>query len=248
MAFIRDYGRMSGDPFRLRIPKRWRKAKWGKGFAKIARVASPLASFVPGLGQAVDFARGYGLMEGDPVSKVSKHGSAAMGPQHKAKMKAQKRHERATGQHIPGHVKRRGGGNSNSKGHAKRGRIDWSKVSDTIHTGVQIGSRYLPGPSGATKEPGGFSDDQLNDIIRSGGGVPAHVKRALGMHGGGHSRRMNPANVKALRRGIRRVEGFQKLAKSVFKAFPAMKHGAGMAPAHRGGHKAGCRCVACKHK
>jgi len=35
-----------------------------------------------------------------------------------------------------------------------------------------------------------------------------------GGEGGRRSKRMNPANVKALRRAVRRMEGFQKLAKS----------------------------------
>lgn len=42
---------------------------------------------------------------------------------------------------------------------------------------------------------------------------------------------MNPANVKALRRSLRRVEGFEKLVKRIEKQYPRLKRAVGHAPA-----------------
>jgi hypothetical protein len=58
-------------------------------------------------------------------------------------------------------------------------------------------------------------------------------------------RRMNVANVKALRRAIRRLAGFEHLAKSIYSLLR------GVAPtpkrkASRRGHGAGCGCPSCR--
>lgn len=53
--------------------------------------------------------------------------------------------------------------------------------------------------------------------LAAGAAIPAAVglaQRAFGGHGGRKYRRMDVGNVKALRRSMRRVEGFAKLAKS----------------------------------
>jgi hypothetical protein len=76
----------------------------------------------------------------------------------------------------------------------------------------------------------------FKEILRPGAGAA-----------GGHRRRQNPANVKALRRSLRRVEGFQKLVKSVERAYPRLARSTHHSHAH-GGHKPGCKCVACKHR
>lgn len=54
---------------------------------------------------------------------------------------------------------------------------------------------------------------------------------------GGHRRSMNFANVRALRRGLRRVEGFEKLVHRVQKAYPRLKHATHAAPTHHFGRK-----------
>jgi len=63
-------------------------------------------------------------------------------------------------------------------------------------------------------------------------------------------RAVNPANVKALRRSVRRVESFQHLVKTVERAFPPLRHARHMqASGSRGrGHKAGCGCFACRKR
>ena len=57
---------------------------------------------------------------------------------------------------------------------------------------------------------------------------------------------MQATNTRALKRSLRRIEGFQTVVKRVYKAMPALKPLHGSVRSYRGGHKAGCRCVACK--
>jgi len=64
-------------------------------------------------------------------------------------------------------------------------------------------------------------------------------------------RSMNPANIKALRRSMRRLEGFGKVVKRVHKMLPklnlmpAQHHSRQLAMA---GHKSGCKCVGCRNR
>jgi hypothetical protein len=65
-------------------------------------------------------------------------------------------------------------------------------------------------------------------------------KKLAGLGGGKRRRSMNFTNVRALKRGLRRVEGFEKLVHRVQKAYPRLKHAthAGSAPrTHHFGRK-----------
>jgi len=243
MAFIREYAEASGDPFSLRMPKRYRNRFKGAG-----RIFTQAAHLVPGLGPAVDFARGYGLMAGDP-GKGAKRKSAGAGPKHKAAKKAKNRADKARGVHKPsGSAKRRGKGTPIdwvALGNAAAGAIPVvGGVAQEVLRQVEAQHPADVGVATGTFDPSGAP------AVPSVGASHAAVKRALGL--GGHHRRMNPANVKALRRGVRRLEGFGKLVKSVVKAYPSLKGVIGMHTGshtrHTGGHKAGCRCVACQHR
>jgi hypothetical protein len=250
MAFIREYAAMSGDPFSLRIPKKLRKMKIGRGLAKLA----PFASLIPGVGplagglltgltsrvaaarkrfpivQAVadqfgmdedtvlDFARSYGLDMGDTANKRKAAGS---GPKAKAAKKAQ---ARATPHKVA------------KPSHGHQGRLQQAAAA----TGEIIHKATGGDPAGAMLAmlKGGLSP------------VPPlpGIAGAMRAHGfGGHRRSMNPANVKALRRSLRRVEGFETLVKRIEKAYPRLRrHSSAGGGGGRRGHKSGCRCVACR--
>ena len=231
MGRIREYAEMSGDPFSFRRPKWARKLT----IKKVARAAAPFARFIPGIGSAMEVARGYGFAAGDPKRK-----SAGAGPKKKAQVKAVHRAQKSGGHVIKGPQKRRPSHNMKKIG----GALGQILVDNAGNIASAAGSAY-------DQYHGGHTEFFPKGTAQMPGGMPT-LPGMPGAHRGfgGHRRSMNMSNVKALKRGIRRVEGFQKLAKSVFKAFPAMKHGAGLAPAARahGGHKAGCRCVACKHR
>lgn len=235
MAFIREYAELSGDPFSFRIPKRLRKLKVGRALAGVA------GHLIPGVGAAVDFARGYGLMAGDPKRK-----SAAKGPKAKAQAKAVHRAKKASGQHVSGHAKRRG-----------KGGLTGGAVLDIIkqHGGEAIRGATELGKAVLTRGPisaaggmiGGEFDPPPGVVpIALPGGRVAHMRVA-----GGHRRTINAANVKALRRAGRRFEAFAKLVKTAAKHTPGLKyslgmhHGGGHARGRRG-HKPGCKCVACR--
>lgn len=187
------------------------------------------------------FARAYGWA-GDP--KPSKLAKAGAPPSTHAAAKKQNRVQKRTGtaDKRSGADKRRGKGSVGVKGGA-------GKVAGQV-----IGSIAQAAPDLIAAARGGG----IFGMQEKGGKYsPADLARITGRHpsafGMGHSRRrINPANVKALRRGIRRLEGFEKLVKSVRKAAGGLR-GVVMAPAHGArsysrarGHKAGCRCVACK--
>jgi hypothetical protein len=78
---------------------------------------------------------------------------------------------------------------------------------------------------------GGAVSDRVGGILDSlrSGNIQAAIGQGIlgtGKHaaaGGRHRRSMNVANVKALRRGLRRVEGFEKLVKRIEKAYPRLK-------------------------
>lgn len=244
MAFIRNYMDQAGDPFRLRLPKKLRKMKVGKSLGKLAKGALRVgASFIPGgsiaqqlidgtstpqeaVQQVVEqypdyesllqFARSYGY-EGDPKPAPSRRKAAAAGPAAKAAKKKEVRNTR--------HAAATGAAPKKPSGPDKRRNKGGSNL------GSQAGNILL----GAAK-----------DVPFLGGALNASGFKFGGGGGGGGGRRsINPANVKALKRGLRRVEAFEKMVKRVEKAYPRMKRATGHAPAHRG-HKAGCKCVACR--
>lgn len=179
---------------------------------------------------------------GDPGAPkpARKRKTAGSGPRVKAQKKKAKRKERA----------------------ARKGESFASKVGKSLGTGAKAVGAALPdllaalksgGPLGgmahmATAGPGGANaeDAALAEMMAAMGGKKP--KGAAGFRFGAKRRTMNPANVKALRRGIRRVEGFQKLVKRVNKMFPALRGPTTMrsSPRRARGHRAGCGCVVCK--
>jgi hypothetical protein len=242
MGMIRQYMEASGDPFSLRVPKRFRKMKLGRS---LGRLAGGVAGFLPGVGTALSFARDYGLMAGDP--KGPKRKQAASGPKAKAKRKQAARHERASGAHVSGAAKRRGMGHGHiAKGMGglltglgqAAGSVDWSQVLTKTAGGVPI--------------VGAGIEDALEQARGAGGAMANVVPIALPGGGVGHAlmphrrRKTRVINVTALNRAAGRIQKFEKLVHRLTRKGPlahARPH-----KAHRGGHKAGCRCVACKHR
>jgi hypothetical protein len=233
MAFIREYGLASdmGDPFSFRIPKRVRKMRLGRSLKGLARLALPAAAaFVPGGPAALGFARAFGLDVGDPSSRRK---SAGAGPKAKAAKKAKKR----------GHPLK-----AKKPSHGKGKGVDWNKIAESATSLLPVGADLAKTAMEQFGVTHGDDEEaalqaQLGGIAGTAGGLHPSVRHALGM---GHRRRsMNPANVKALRRSIRRLEGFERVVKSVYRAFPRLKPHTQSA---RGGHRAGCGCVACRKR
>lgn len=232
MAFIREYMNQ-GDPFSLRIPRRvrkWRPGRTLKGMLPLA------AQFVPGAGAALGFARGFGLDIGDPSGRRK---NAGAGPKAKAAKKAAKRGH-------PAKMKKPSHGGKH---------IDWNAIGNAATSLLPVGgelAKTVMQQAGITHDPAD-AEDAMTSALQSGmvqgTAMPLHpaVRKALGLH---HRRRsMNPANTKALRRSIRRVEGFERLVKSVYRAFPRLKpHAGGHGGARMRGHKSGCGCVGCRKK
>lgn len=157
------------------------------------------------------FIRMYG-MEGDPGPRPApKRKSAAAGPRAKASRKRVVRSRRAA----------RGGNVPSSKApgkKAKGGGIDWGAAAR------DFGMAMIPG--GKLVQAGVAAGRSI-----LGGG------RAPGLGGGGR-RSMNYANIKALRRGMRRFEGFAKIVNRVNKFMPTG------AKFHRGAHtSSSCGCA-----
>lgn len=271
MAFMRAYAaRDQGDPFSLRIPKRLRKLQVGRALGKVARAA---VGFVPGIGPiaaqlmppeamaaqaeaaqlppagapewddenpgagyrwmrppaghpAWQFARSYGWDMGDP-GKVSKRKSAAAGPRAKAAKKASNRAAKAASAGS-GRVK-------GSSARGKKGGGAGAFLSAFGSSALEAAQRTMQSARGG---PGAIMS-QAFDFSMPGA-------RAAGRGFGGRRRSMNPANVHALKRGLRRLEGFEKLVKRIERQYPRIKRAVGHAPSGARGHKAGCRCVACK--
>jgi hypothetical protein len=172
--------------------------------------------------EEVDFARSYGYEVGDPGS-TPRRKSAAAGPKMKAAKKASKRATKRAG----------GGGMTGPQKRRPRGGARGRKV---VGPDIAGGLAELAGKVG----PEGLAALTSAASGRRKGSAAS----AFGM---GKSRRTNVANVKALRRSLRRVDGFAKLAKKVQKdAAGILRHVDRQPRAVRGrGHKAGCRCVVC---
>jgi hypothetical protein len=176
---------------------------------------------------------------GDPAPKAArKRKTAGAGPRVKAQKKKAKRRERA----------------------ARKGEGFGRKLGKSIGAGARAVGAAIPGlleafKSGgpaaaqaymATSGAGGNEDAALAEMMAAMGG-----KKPKGAPGafrfGGKRRTINPANVRALRRSMRRVEGFQTLVKRINKAFPALRGQATMrSPRRARGHRAGCGCVVCR--
>lgn len=171
-----------------------------------------LMAYSPELGS---FARSYGMdMAGDPGKGGSRRKRAGAGPATKAAAKKDKRATKAiaTKAKVKGSSARgkQGGGLGSALGHI--GNIGLGALKD------------IPGLGGAIAAG---QDEFSFGGFGKGGKVPSLF---------GHKRRsMNPANVKALRRSLRRVEGFEKIVKRIEKQYPRLKRAVGhSAPVHRG--------------
>jgi hypothetical protein len=139
------------------------------------------------------FMRMYG-MQGDPGPRPApRRKSAAAGPRAKAARKRVVRGQRATrAQH----------GAPKGPGKKKGGGLNLGQLvnNDRVQAAIsQLRGGNLAGAAGSA-------------IFGSG--------KAGGGGGGGHRRSVNPANVKALRRSLRRVEGFGRLVSRVNKMLP----------------------------
>lgn len=167
------------------------------------------------------FIRMYG-MEGDPGPRPApKRKSAAAGPRAKASRKRVVRTRRAAR-----------GGQGAPKGPGKKNRgIDMGAVG---RGALDLGLQFVPG--------GKFAKAGAQAALGMLGG--AMGGRAAG--GGGGRRSMNVANVKALRKALRRFEGFKKLVKRVDKMLPTGAKLHTSRPSHSGGHKRGCKCATCR--
>jgi len=179
---------------------------------------------------------------GDPAPKpAKKRKHAGSGPRAKAENKRAKRRERA----------------------GRRGDGIGTKIGKSIGTGARAVGAALPGLFEALKSggppaaglymartgAGGNEDAALAEMAALlGGKAPRAGKAGAGFRFGGKRRTMNPTNVRALKRSIRRVEGFQSLVKRITKTFPALRGPTTMrgSPRRSRGHRAGCGCVVCK--
>lgn len=264
MAFIREYSQ-AGDPFRFRLPKRFkpprfiRKFQPGRAALRAARMG---VGFVPGVGGIADqllppmgdpdsrggFARGYGMIQGDPGRHVPKRKGASAGPRHKAAKKAERRQEKAAGMKRGISSRKHGP----SLGQRVKGALGGAIGMIPIAGGLLQGAGLLPGDANqlAAEDPtGGLLQEAVNAGKLAPGHAAAAMKRVHGVGAGGR-RRTNPANVKALNRSLHRIEGFEKLAHRVMghKLFKRVRGSLSSGTTHRSvrGHKSGCGCAVCK--
>ena len=170
------------------------------------------------------FRRAYYMLDDEAGDPGSRRKAAGSGPKQKAKKKQQTRAKKAAGVKRTGPEKRRPSGGSLGK-----------KIGGALSS---------------------FDPSVLGDLGRIAGksGLLGKGRRMTefgivpGGMGAGRRRRINPTNVKALKRAARRFEGFEKVVKTVRKSIggAARAAGAGAARSGRRGHKRGCRCVACR--
>ncbi len=214
MAFIREYA-AAGDPFRLRMPKAVRKLT----FKKVLHAAAPGLSLIPGVGGAMNFARSYGYDLGDPAPKPGhRRKGAAAGPKHKAEKKAQKRAAKGA-QHVV-HAKHPKKAKAKKKGKGlgeTLSGLDYGALAQAAAGGIPVAGGIAQELIGQMRGGAAHPDDAA-----AAAGVPDFGQfMPTGAHGkgahafGGHRRHMNPANVHALRRASRRLEGFEKLVKKI---------------------------------
>lgn len=270
MAFIREYAEASGDPFRFRLPKKLRRAftpprfvrkfQPGRAAAGLARIAAPLAAAaLPGvgglaagiasqyLGDAGDmgFARAYGIEAGDPI-KLPKRKTAASGPKIKASKKAAHRAAKGHGINLGALAK---GGLGVLQQAASIPALQ-QFLPQAIQQGLAV-----PGAdeaAAAAGGPTGVFDFGASALPTIHGGRHTRINPRTGLPM--RRRSMNVTNVKALRRSMRRVEGFGQLARRILPqlGFHVSSHSQaprGRRSRGRGlGHRAGCRCVVCSRK
>jgi hypothetical protein len=153
------------------------------------------------------FMRQYG-MEGDPGPRLApRRKTAASGPRAKAARKRVVRGQRAAR-----------GKQGAPKGPGKK---------------KAKGGGFNLGALGADRIAGAIDQLRQGNLIGAAGQAVLGSGRHIGGAGMGHRRTKNPANVKALRRALSRVEGFGKLVTRVnrmlprahkFAVHPVLKH------------------------
>lgn len=187
------------------------------------------------------FMRAYQRLSGDPflasTSLVSKRKQAGSGPRMKAFRKRSVRQLRLVKQQAMGDpflglapvaVRAAGqaalGGSFKGAGEALKGMF--GKLAGAAKAALPGVGALLQGgiPALANMKPMSGTSSSLPFLpgLPGMGSVPGSLSpgalRSLG--GGGKRRTMNVANVKALRRGIRRLEGFKSLVARVDKMLP----------------------------
>ena len=270
MAFIRQYMEEAGDPFRFRLPKRIRKFRPGRFLGGVARgVAGKALHLIPGYGIASGFARASGMLndEGDPEDydfdgfdeemlwagdprrprPARKRKNAGSGPKAKAAKKAQKRAERqARAQRGSGGGKKRRGKKGKGISMPDLSGVDWGGIAENTGRFARGALKDVPGLGGGIRELEEQGELGATPTWGGAGGTFRVPKGARGF-GARHRRTMNPANVKALRRSVRRIEGFEKLVKRVMPHLVKRhKSGGGGGHSRAKGHRSGCGCAVCK--
>jgi hypothetical protein len=257
MAFIREYG-MAGDPGKRH--KRFGGLMHRLRHIKFGGLISPALGLIPGGGAALSAARSFGY-EGDPGPRA--HPRKVTKPSHQA-------HPTRRGHTVHRKAHAAGGGISGLIAKAGQAALEGYAAYHGDHPGDTVLGQTIPGgPGGEAPEvppdiggPGAASSVPGHSLAMGPDGsvglVPHGVKHRMPtlVHRRVESwirrpgRRVNPANVHALRRGIRRIGAFQNLVATVERAYPRMRASSHHARAGRSarGHKPGCGCFACKRR
>lgn len=90
------------------------------------------------------------------------------------------------------------------------------------------------GGGGVSGEAGGVATAAAIRAAEAAGGI--YLGKGGCPGGGGHHRRINPLNPKALRRALRRAEGFKHFAQKTLRLVGEKKHIAGFKK-HKKGHR-----------
>ena len=251
MAFIRSLSQRGldelGDPGRKRggFFRKLRKLKVGRFLGKVARVGAGLIP-IPGVGglvsrlaakygvpgqSIINAARAAGYDIGDDDDDDSEY--TDFGDPGARVKKTPKRKQAASG--------------TKAKSRAKKARRKERRASGR-RKGKRPSGASQPSEGGGIPSPADFIQDILREVPGVGavaGAIPRLGKKGPALFGG-RRRSMNPTNVKALRRSIRRVEGFTKLVKRVERQFPKMIHARSGSRSGSPRHRTGCRCVVCR--
>jgi len=137
-----------------------------------------------------------------------------------------------------------------AKASASKGASPFADIAKKLLSGLKGGGKAalenLPAILGALKSPA-TSAKSIDPARLAAGFLPGGmVLPGLGGSLAGKRRTMNPTNVKALRRSVRRLEGFEAMVTRVRKAYPRIARSASPAGRRSRGHKSGCACVVCR--
>jgi len=180
------------------------------------------------------FARAYGWNMGDPSDK-GQLANSGTSPRAKAAKKAQVRSTKVAA-HAAGTTTVKPAGKA---------------------APVVVGPNIAGAIGGFLQGQGGTAAAIANWMATHGAAAAAGAAGAGGSIAHRHvdswpvkpRRGMNPLNVRALRRSLRRVEGFQRVEKRVHKMLAPVARGASRSSGPRAsrsrGHRPGCRCVVC---